>query len=156
MITDYTIDISENILQESKWVKITEKIYMYGFLFVGCFYVIYTLMRHESWEHYQIGLVAFILFTTRYLQTNSFWIYKKYFSINADGIKWQKTIFIKGNLKWQDIKSIDIDFPGIDFEINNNKTKTFSLINITAQQIETLKEMLGNISMKKGIMFKAA
>ena len=156
MTTDYTIDISKNILQESKLLRITEKVYMYGFLFVGCFYVIYTLIKQESWEHYQIGLMAFLLFAIRYLQTNGLWIYKKYFTINADGIKWQKTIFVKGNLKWQDIKSIEIDFPSIDFEANSNKSKSFSLINITAQQIEILKEILGKMSDEKGIMFKAA
>lgn len=153
MTTNFTIDISKNIKQESKLLRRTEQVYMYGFLFIGCFYIIYTLIKHESWEHYPIGLMAFLLFAIRYVQTNGLWIYKKYFSINADGIKWQKTIFVKGNLRWSDINSIDIKFPYINFKLNNDKLKAFSLINITAEQIEILKKMMAEISIEKGIAF---
>ena len=151
MTTDYTIDISKNIIQESKLLRITEQVYTWGFLTIGCVYIIYTLIKHESWEHYPIALFAFLLFAQRYLNTNGLWIYKKYFTINADGIKWQKTIFVKGNLKWTDINSIEMKFPYINFKLNNDKSKAFSLMNITAAQIETLKTMMAKISMEKGI-----
>lgn len=156
MITDYNIDITKNIKQESKLLRITEQVYMYGILFVGCFYVIYTLLKHESWERYPIGLFAFLLFIARYLQTEGLWIYKKFISINTEEIKWQKTIFASGNLKWNQIKAINMQFPNIHFELSDNKTKKCSLINITAAQIETLKVLLAEISIEKGIVFNAA
>ena len=156
MTTDYTIDISKNIIQESKLLRITEQVYMWGFLFIGCFYMVYTYLMGDGWEHYPIALTAFLLFGIRYLQTNGRWIYKKYFSIKPDGIKWQKTIFATGNFKWADIKMINMKFPTISFELTSNKTKTFSLINITAAQIQTIKELLANASAEKGINFNSA
>ncbi len=156
MTADYTIDISKNIIQESKLVRITEQVYMYGFLFVGLFYIMYTYITHDSWEHYYFALVCFFIFIPRYLQTRGIWIYKKYFSITSDGIKWQKTIFLTGNLKWGAINQIHMQFPNINFELSSNKTKTFSLINITAEQIETIKTLLAQISGERNIQFTAA
>lgn len=153
MIENYKIDISKNIINESKSIRITELIYTFGFLFVTLFYIIYTLIKGESFQNYFIGLNAFLFFIIKYLQINGKWIYKKYFSISENGIKWQKTFFAKGNIKWSEIDLINFEFPYIYFQLTTNKIKRFSLINITGQQINELKELISQASIERGIKY---
>lgn len=155
MIENYKIDISKNIINESKSLRITELIYTFGFLFVALFYIIYTLIKGESFQNYFIGLTAFLLFIIKYLQINGNWIYKKYFSITEDGIKWQKTFFIKANLKWSEIDQINFEFPSIDFHLTTKKIKHFSLLNITGPQINEAKKLIRQVSIEKGIKYTA-
>ena len=156
MTTGYRIDISKNILKESKLLRISEFIYMYMFLFIGCFYIIYTFIKGTGWPNYSIGLTAFILFFIRYMQTNGKWIYKKYVYINSENISWQKTIFLKANFKWQSINQIDFQYSSIDFHLTTNEMKSFSLTIITALQITELKKILSQLSAEKGIKFIAS
>lgn len=156
MTTGYRIDISKNIFKESKLVRISEFIYMYMFLFIGCFYIIYTFIKGTGWANYSIGLTAFILFFIRYMQTNGKWIYKKYVSINSENITWQKTFFLRANLKWQSIHKIDFQYSSIDFHLTSNEIKSFSLTNITALQITELQKILSQLSAEKGIKFIAS
>ena len=115
--------------------------------------IIYTFIKGTGWANYSIGLTAFILFFIRYMHTYGKWIYKKYVYINSENITWQKTIFLRANLKWQSINQIDFLYSSIDFHLTTNEMKSFSLTNITALQITELKKILSQLSAEKGIKF---
>ena len=152
MTTDYTIDISKNN-NEFKRARTSLQIYMYGFLFVGCFYVLYTLIKGESWERYPIGLTAFFSSFIMYLRMNGKWIYARYVLITTVGIKWQKSNFVKEKLNWSEINQINFEFKSIAFHLTTKKITYFSLVNIIPQQIDELKELLSQISNEKGIKY---
>lgn len=140
MTTDYKIDISNKFI-ESKGTKVTQLIYMYGFLFVGCFYIIYTLVKGDTWERYPLGLTALFWSFSLYLRRKGKWIYARYFSVSSGGVKWQKNVFNRASFNWSEIWEINFTFPSIVFLLANNTTKNFSLLNITAAQMEELKEL---------------
>ena len=155
MTKDYTIDISKNSIPTAKIISVTGQVYTWGFLFIGIFSIIYSYVKKEGWGHLNIALICFLLFITRYLQLKRIWIYKTNFSINTTGIKWQKTIFSSGNIKWVEMKQIHFQFPNINFELTLNRIKTFSLDNITVTQIETIKFLLAQHSIEHNVKFTA-
>ena len=155
MNENYEIDISKNTPNQSKEARIGKYIYMYGFLFVGIYYIIYTVSISRDWSNYALGLVALIFSAKIYLQINGLWIYKRYFSINADSIRWQKNIFDRANLRWSAIIQISFKNSSIDFKLATNKIKSFSLARITPQQILELKEVIRRRSNEKGIKYIA-
>ena len=155
MTADYTIDISKNTMIESKEAKIARLIYMYGFLFIGIYFIIYTLIKHNGWSNYAVGLVAITYYITLYLRMKGKWIYKRYFSITPVRIKWQKHIFDRANIKWSAINQISFKYSSIDFHLTTNKIKRFSLGYITAQQIAELNELISQVSKGKGIKYIA-
>ena len=156
MNTDYRIDISKNTAIYTKKLENAFAIYMYGFLFVGCFYVIYTIIKKESWSHYPIGLTAFFWSFCMYLRVKGKWIYARYFSISSEKIKWQKDVFNRASFEWKQIKDINFTNANINFRLAPNNIKRFSLSNITAQQIIELREMLSQLAFEKGIQFVAS
>ena len=128
---------------------------MYGFLFIGLYFIIYTLIKHKGWSNYPLGLAAIICFITLYLRTKGKWIYKRYFSITANSIKLRKHIFDRANIKWSAIDQISFKYSSIDFHLKTNKIKSFSLNYITAQQIAELNELISQVSKEKGIKYIA-
>ncbi len=155
MTTDYTIDISKNTMIESKEAKIAQLIYMYSFLFIGIYFFIYTLIKRRGLSNYPLGLVAITYSITLYLRIKGKWIYKRYFSITANSIKWQKHIFDRANIMWSTIDQISFKYASIDFHLTTNKIKSFSLGYITAQQIAELNELISQVSKEKGIKYIA-
>ena len=155
MNENYEIDISKNTPNQSKEARIGKYIYMYGFLFVGIYYIIYTVSLSRDWSNYPLGLVALIFSAKIYLQIKGLWIYKRYFSINTDSIRWQKNIFDRANLRWSAINQISFKNLSIDFKLTTNKIKSFSWAHITPQQILELKEMICRHSNEKGIKYIA-
>ncbi len=153
MIADYSIDISKNTIANIKNAERALAIYMYGFLFVGCFYVIYTIIKKENWEHYPIGLTAFFWSFCLYLRMKEKWIYARYFSISPEKIKWQKDVFSRACFEWTEIKDINFTTANINFRLATNIVKRFSLTNITAQQIIELRESLSQLAAEKGVTF---
>ncbi len=151
MTTDYTIDISKNVAPEFKKAKRRSLIYMYGYLFVLCFYMGYTIIISKDWTNYKLGIITFFAFSITYLQINGKWIYKRYVSITLEGFKWQKQLFERGNIKWVVVNKINFNQSFIYFTLATNKVKSFSLSNITEQQIIELKEMLNQLAAEKGI-----
>lgn len=124
MNENYEIDISKNTPNQSKEARIGKYIYMYGFFF-GIYYIIYTVSISRDWSNYALGLVALIFSAKIYLQINGLWIYKRYFSINTDSIRWQKNIFDRANLRWSAINQISFKNLSIDFKLTTNKIKKF-------------------------------
>ena len=155
MNENYKIDILKNTPNQSKEARIGKYIYMYGFLFVGIYYIIYTVSISRNWSNYPLGLVALIFSAKSYLQINGLWIYKRYFSINIDSIRWQKNIFDRANLRWSAIIQISFKNSSIDFKLATNKIKSFSLAHITALQIDELKELISRRSHESGIKYIA-
>jgi len=154
MNENYKIDILKNTPNQSKEARIGKYIYMYGFFF-GIYYIIYTVSISRDWSNYPLGLVALIFSAKSYLQINGLWIYKRYFSINIDSIKWQKNIFDRANLRWSAIIQISFKNSSIDFKLATNKIKSFSLAHITALQIDELKELISRRSHESGIKYIA-
>lgn len=124
MITLYKIDIFKNN-KEFKSARASLQIYMYGFLFVGCFYVLYTLVKGENWERYPIALGAFFGSFILYLRMNGKWMYARYLSITSVGIKWQKNNFVKEKLNWSDINQINFELKSIAFHLTTKKQPIF-------------------------------
>jgi len=153
MTADYTIDISKNVTPEFKTAKRTSLIYMYGYLFVLCYYVGYTLILSKDWTNYKLGIIAFFAFSITYLQINGKWIYKRYVSFTLEGLKWQKQLFERGNIKWADVNKINFNQSFIYFTLASSKVKSLSLGNITSQQIVELRERLSQLAAEKGITF---
>ena len=112
MNENYEIDISKNTPNQSKEARIGKYIYMYGFFF-GIYYIIYTVSISRDWSNYPLGLVALIFSAKIYLQINGLWIYKRYFSINTDSIRWSA------------INQISFKNLSIDFKLTTNKIKKF-------------------------------
>ena len=155
MTADYRINISKNTIANTKSAERALAIYMYGFLFVGVFYFIYTIIKKESWEHYPIGLTAFFWSFCLYLRMKEKWIYARYFSISSEKIKWQKDAFSRAGFEWTEIKDINFTTANINFRLATNIVKKFSLTNITAQQITEIRERLSQLAAEKGITFVA-
>lgn len=155
MNENYEIDISKNTPNQSKEVRIGKYIYMCGFLFVGIYYIIYTVSLSRDWSNYPLGLVALIFSAKIYLEIKGLWIYKRYFSINTDSIRWQKNIFDRANLRWSAINQISFKNSSIDFKLATNKIKSFSLAHITALQIDELKELICRRSHENRIKYIA-
>ena len=125
MNENYEIDISKNTTNRSKEVRIGTYIHMYGYLFVGIYFIIYTFSISSDWSNNPFGLVAFIASAMCYLQVKGLWIYKRYFSINTNSIRWQKNIFDRANLRWSAINQISFKNLSIDFKLTTNKIKKF-------------------------------
>jgi len=153
MTAEYRIDISKNTITNTISAKRALAIYMYGFLFVGVFYVIYTIIKKDSWEHYPIGLTAFFWSFFLYLRMKEKWIYARYFSISSEKIKWQQDSFSRAGFEWTAIKDINFTNANINFRLATNIVKRFSLANITALQITELKNRLSQLAAEKGITF---
>jgi len=153
MTNNYDIDISKNIKQESKSLRIAEMIYTYLFLVIAIFDFVYILIKREPIQNYVMGIVALIFFFIRYLQSNEKWVYKKFLSINSEGILWKRTLFIMGNLKWFSVRQINFAYTYIDFHLKTTKVKRFKLDNITPQQIDDLKKILSIICVQNKIIY---
>lgn len=154
MIENYKIDISKNIIW-SKGTRNVQWIYISMFLFIAIFYVIYTLISGESWKNFPIALIGIIFSITSYLKMTGKWIYSSYFLINTDCIKGKKHFFDGTKLNWSTIEQINFEYSSIDFQLTTQKIKHFSLVNITARQINELKELMRKASIEKGIKYTA-
>lgn len=94
-----------------------------------------------------------IIFQTVFIISGQL-IFKQYFIINDDGIKWQRTpLYDKKNLLWHHIKSIKVDYSIINFQLNNRCVKT-SLSGLSKQKINELNEVLKKECKEKGISFE--
>lgn len=154
MRANYKIDISKNIVW-SKGARNVQWIYISMFLFIAIFYIIYTLVSGESWKNFPIALIGIIFSITSYLKITGKWIYRSYFLINTDGIKWKKHFFDRTKLNWSIIDQINFENSSINFHLTTKKIKRFSLANITAQQINELKELMEKAVIERDIKYIA-
>lgn len=152
MIASYKIDIFKNSTN-NKSFKISEYIYLFVYSFIFIFFVIYTLWQGKGWSQWSIGVVTFFLAFSSYFRVSGKTIYKRHFSITDKDIKWQRAIFSTVNIKWVEINEINVQNSPLEFHLTNGSAKYFSLANISDQQVAEIKELLYDVSIKKGIKY---
>lgn len=150
MTANYKVDIFKNTIN-NKSFKIVEYVYFFVYSFIFIFFIIYTLLQGKGWAQWPMGFVAFFLALSSYFRVSGKTIYKTYFSITDNDVKWQRAIFSTVNIKWAQINEINSQNSPIEFHLINGEAKYFSLANISAQKVDEIKELLLNISIAKSI-----
>ena len=152
MTANYKIDIFKNDTSLKNF-KTSEYIYFIVYAFIFIFYTIYTLWQGKGLGHWQIGLAAFVLGMSSYLRVSGKTIYKRYFLITDTDIKWQRAIFSTVNIQLEHINEINFQNSPIEFHLINGNAKYFSLANIAVQEVDEIKKLLYNVSIKKSIKY---